>query len=64
MYERAYEFCESCVEEEAFQVIPGNDENTTPTNQETAGSKLERTAYLTFYGSQRHLRSFSGGFLV
>ena len=26
------------------QVIPGNDQNTSPTNQKTAGSKLERTS--------------------
>ena len=26
-----------------LQVIPGNDQNTSPTNQKTAGSKLERT---------------------
>ena len=24
-------------------MIPGNDQNTSPTNQKTAGSKLERT---------------------
>ena len=27
-----------------FQVIPGNDQNTPPTNQKTAGNKLERTS--------------------
>ena len=26
------------------QVVPGNDQNTSPTNQKTAGSKLERTS--------------------
>ena len=41
-------------------MIPGNDQNTSPTNQKTAGSKLERTSYLMFYGSRRHLKSFSG----
>ena len=34
------------------------------TNQETVGSKLERTSYLTFYGSQRHLKAFQVVFLV
>ena len=29
---------------QAFQVIPGNDQNTSPTNQETTGSMLERTS--------------------
>ena len=47
-----------------FQAIPGNDQNASPTNQKTAGSKLDRTSYLMFYGSWRHLESFSGGFLV
>ena len=46
------------------QVIPGNDQNMYPTSQKTAGSKLERTSYLMFYGSRRHLKSFSGNFLV
>ena len=27
-----------------YWVIPGNDQNTSPTNQKTAGSKLERTS--------------------
>ena len=27
-----------------YQVIPGNDQNMSPTNQKTAGSKLERTS--------------------
>ena len=44
------------------QVIPGNDQNMYPTNQKTPGSKLERTSYLMFYGSRRHLKSFSGNF--
>ena len=26
------------------QVIPGNDQNTSPTNQKTDGSKLERAS--------------------
>ena len=26
------------------QVIPGNDQNTSPTNQKTTGSKLGRTS--------------------
>ena len=47
-----------------FQVIPGNDQNMSPTNQKTAGSNLERTSKLTLYGSRRHLKSFSGNFLV
>ena len=41
-----------------------NDQNASPTNQKTAGSKLERTSELMFYGSWRYLESFSGGFLV
>ena len=28
----------------AIQAIPGNDQNASPTNQKTAGSKLERTS--------------------
>ena len=47
-----------------IQVIPGNDQNTSPTNQKTAGSKLERTSQLMFNGCRRHLKSFSGNFLV
>ena len=47
-----------------IQAIPGNDQNASPTNQKTARSKLERTSYLMFYGSWRHLESFSGNFLV
>ena len=27
-----------------FQAIPGNDQNASPTNQKTAGRKLERTS--------------------
>ena len=27
-----------------YQVIPGNDQNTSPTNQKTAGGYLERTS--------------------
>ena len=27
-----------------YQVIPGNDQNTSSTNQKTAGSNLERTS--------------------
>ena len=27
-----------------FQAIPGNGQNASPTNQKTAGSKLERTS--------------------
>ena len=46
------------------QVIPGNDQNTIPTNQEATGSKLDRTSQLTFCGSRGHLKSFSGDFLV
>ena len=45
-------------------MIPGNDQNMSPTNQKTAGSKLERTSELMFYGSRRHLKSFSGNFLM
>ena len=30
----------------------------TPTNQKTAGSKLDRTNWLMFYGFWRHLESF------
>ena len=45
-----------------LQVISGNDQNSPPTNQGTSGSKLERTSWLTFYGSQRHLESFPGDF--
>ena len=45
-------------------MIPGNDQNASPTNQKTAGSKLDRTSKLMFYGSWRHLESFSGVFLV
>ena len=47
-----------------FQAIPGNDQIASPTNQKTTGSKLERTSYLMFYGSWRHLESFSGDFFV
>ena len=47
-----------------YQVIPGNDQNASPTNQKTAGSTLKRTSQLIFYGSRRHLESFSGNFLV
>ena len=28
----------------AIQAIPGNDQNTSPTNQKTAGNKLDRTS--------------------
>ena len=45
-------------------MIPGNDQNSSPTNQKTSGSKLDRTSQLMFYCSWRHLESFSGGFLV
>ena len=27
-----------------YQAIPGNDQNASPTNQKTAGSKLDRTS--------------------
>ena len=47
----------------ATQAIPENDQNASTTNQKTAGSKLDRTSKLMFYGSLRHLESFSGGFL-
>ena len=47
-----------------YQAVPGNDQNASPTNQETAGSKVDRTSQLMFYGSWRHLESFSGGFLL
>ena len=47
-----------------YQAIPGSDQIASPTNQKTAGSKLERTGQLMFYGSWRHRESFSGGFLV
>ena len=47
-----------------YQVIPGNDQNTIPTNQGATGSKLDWTSYLTFYGSRGNLKSFSGDFLV
>ena len=47
-----------------YQAIPGNDQNASPTNQKTAESKVERTTQLMFYGSWRHLESFTGGFLV
>ena len=47
-----------------FQVIPGNDQNTIPTNHGATGSKLDRTSQLTFYGSRGHLKSFSGDFLA
>ena len=47
-----------------LQAIPGNDQNASPTNQKTAGRKLDRTSWLMFNGSWRHLESFSGGFLV
>ena len=43
-------------------VIPGNDQNTIPTNQEATGNKLDRTSQLTFHGSRGHLKSFSGDF--
>ena len=46
-----------------YQVISGNDQNS-PTNQWTFGSKLERTNKLTFCGSRRHLKSFPGSFLA
>ena len=29
---------------QSYQVIHGNDQNTPPTNQKTAGSNLERTS--------------------
>ena len=35
---------ESSVRILGYQVIPGNDQNKSPTNQKTAGSKLERTS--------------------
>ena len=47
-----------------YQVMSGNNQNTIPTNQGAAGSKLDRTSLLTFYGSGGHLKSFSGDFLV
>ena len=59
-FQQSWQFCVS----ELIQVIPGNDQNTSPTNQKTAGSKLERTSQLMFYRSRRHLKSFSGNFLV
>ena len=43
-------------------MIYGNDQNASPTNQKTGGSKLERISQLMFYGSRRHLKSFSGNF--
>ena len=46
-----------------YQAIHGNDQIASPTNQKTAGSELDRTSQLIFYGSLRHLESFSGGFL-
>ena len=49
---------------DSFQVIPGNDQNTSPINQKTAGSKVERTSKLMFYGSRRHLKSFQVTFCV
>ena len=45
-----------------YQAIPGNDQNASPTNQKIAGSKLDRTSKLMFYGSWRHLESCSGSF--
>ena len=33
-------------------MIPGNDQNTIPTNQGAIGSELDRTSQLTFNGSQ------------
>ena len=48
----------------SYPVILGNDQNTSPTNQKTARSKLERTSLLMFYGSRRHLKILSGNFLV
>ena len=45
-------------------MIPGNDENTSPVNQKTVGSNLKHTSSLMFYDSWRHLKSFSGNFLV
>ena len=47
-----------CEHSPNYQAIPGNDQNASPTNQKTPGSKLDRTS------SWRHLESFSGGFLV
>ena len=47
-----------------IQAIPGNDQNASPANQKTAGSKLDRTSQLMFYGSWRHLESFTGSSLV
>ena len=32
--------------EECYQAIPGNDQNASPTNQKTAGNKLDRTDVL------------------
>ena len=46
------------------QAIPGNYQIASPTNQKAVESKLDRTSYLTFYSSWRHLESFSGSFLV
>ena len=46
------------------QVIPGNDQNTIPTNHGVTGSKLDWTSWLTFYGSRGNLKSFSRDFLV
>ena len=47
-----------------LQVIPGNDQNTIPTNQGATGSTLDWTSQLTFYDSRGHLKSISGDFLV
>ena len=39
-----YPHSEGTVKTREYQVIPGNDKNTSPTNQKTAGSELERTS--------------------
>ena len=38
-------------------MIPGNDQNASPTNKKAARSKLEQ---MMFYGCWGHLESFSG----
>ena len=39
-----------CIAGVDYQAIPGNDQNASPTNQKTAGSKLDRTCFMALAG--------------
>ena len=41
---RSFVLLSSIANSGADQAIPGNDQNASPTNQKTAGSKLDRTS--------------------